>query len=141
MSALCPSAQNIRAVLRSCYGQSEAVTDELVAALLAPARLRGAPAAFLDCISNSSGPLPEEQLQVGTLGWKSGSKITQQLCPRPPHSSPPPPTPAQAVQVPVGIVWGEADPWEPVELGRGLARYPSGELDASLQCRCGEWRQ
>lgn len=51
----------------------------------------------------------------------------------PPPSLPPMPTPglpcpqlSQAVRVPVGIVWGEADPWERVEQGRQLAQYPSG---------------
>ncbi|KAI7838776.1 hypothetical protein COHA_007392 [Chlorella ohadii] len=86
--------QTVRSLLCRCYGRPEAVTEELVESLVAPARQPGAAQVFLECICNSRGPLPEEQLQ--------------------------------AVRVPVGIVWGEADPWERVELGRQLAQYPSG---------------
>ena len=51
----------------------------------------GAVDVFLDFISYSGGPLPEELL--------------------PQMSSP------------VSILWGEADPWEPIELGRAYADY------------------
>lgn len=58
------SRDSARAVLCQCYGRPDAVDDSLVSALLAPARLPGAPAVFLDCVCNSGGPLPEEQLRV-----------------------------------------------------------------------------
>ena len=51
----------------------------------------GAVEVFLDFISYSGGPLPEELLP-------------QTACP-------------------VSILWGEADPWEPIELGRAYADY------------------
>ena len=119
--------QNIKSVLQECYGNKEAVTAELVDYILKPglevrlpphlefttlptARLcclssctcdprltclvlvqPGAVEVFLDFISYSGGPLPEELL--------------------PQMSSP------------VSILWGEADPWEPIELGRAYADF------------------
>lgn len=63
-----PHPQAVRQLLQQCYGRPEAVSEELVESVLAPARQPGAPAVFLECICNSRGPLPEEQLQVGTWG-------------------------------------------------------------------------
>ena len=51
----------------------------------------GAVEVFLDFISYSGGPLPEELLPQ--------------------------------ISSPVSILWGEADPWEPIELGRAYADY------------------
>lgn len=51
----------------------------------------GAVDVFLDFISYSGGPLPEE------------------LLPR--------------TACPVSILWGEADPWEPIELGRAYGDF------------------
>ena len=53
----------MRTVLRQCYGDPAAVTDELVDAILSPGLTDGAAAVFLDFISYSSGPLPEQQLR------------------------------------------------------------------------------
>ncbi|KAL6766812.1 CPLD60 [Auxenochlorella protothecoides x Auxenochlorella symbiontica] len=90
----------VRKVLQTCYGDPKTVTDELVDYILKPGLEPGAVEVFLDFISYSSGPLPEDLLQ--------------------------------ACKVPVSILWGEADPWEPVKLGRTLALYPSVEEWASL---------
>lgn len=62
--------QGVRNVLRQCYGDPAAVTDELVDMILKPGLQPGAVAVFLDFISYSSGPLPEEQLKVcGLFRW------------------------------------------------------------------------
>mmetsp|Transcript_18590 Transcript_18590/g.25875 ORF Transcript_18590/g.25875 Transcript_18590/m.25875 type:complete len:425 (+) Transcript_18590:3-1277(+) len=76
----------VRSVLEQAYHNKEAVTDELVNAILNPGLQPGAVDVFLDFISYSGGPLPED------------------LIPQ--------------VKCPVRIVWGEKDPWEPVELGK-----------------------
>lgn len=52
-------------MLRQCYGDPAAVTDELVDLILTPGLQPGAVDVFLDFISYSFGPLPEEQLEVG----------------------------------------------------------------------------
>ena len=99
---------------------------------------------FLECICNSRGPLPEQQLQVraggrAALPLNVGEQVSI-VCPSAAANwSHCPPTgvaaqllTVQAVPVPVGIVWGQADPWEHVELGRQLAQYPSGQPAAAL---------
>ncbi len=57
--------QGVRSVLQQCYGNRAAVTDELVDFILSPGLQPGAVHVFLDFISYSWGPLPEEQLEVG----------------------------------------------------------------------------
>jgi pimeloyl-ACP methyl ester carboxylesterase len=52
----------VRSVLRQCYGDPSAVTDELVDVILKPGLEPGAVNVFLDFISYSSGPLPEQLL-------------------------------------------------------------------------------
>ena len=54
--------QGVRNVLRQCYCSKDAVSDELVQAILKPGLEDGAVHVFLDFISYSSGPLPEHQL-------------------------------------------------------------------------------
>jgi pimeloyl-ACP methyl ester carboxylesterase len=54
--------QVIRRVLGQAYGRKEAVTDELVDLLLAPARDPGAADVFLAFVRYSQGPLPEDLL-------------------------------------------------------------------------------
>lgn len=83
--------KTVRKILLQAYINSEAVTDELVDILTAPARDPGAVAVFLAFTSYSQGPLPEDLL---------------------------PQLPCRAI-----ILWGTADPWEPVELGRELANF------------------
>ncbi|GAB5363022.1 hypothetical protein AAMO2058_000848200 [Amorphochlora amoebiformis] len=78
--------KGVRSVLEQAYHDKATVTDELVKAILNPGLLPGATEVFLDFISYSGGPLPEEL-------------IPEMKCP-------------------VQIVWGEKDPWEPLELGR-----------------------
>ncbi len=62
-----PSPRNtgVKSVLQQCYGDPAAVDDELVDIILTPGLQPGAVDVFLDFISYSSGPLPEQQLEVG----------------------------------------------------------------------------
>ena len=82
-------------ILKEAYGNPEAVTDELVECILKPGLQPGAAEVFLDFISYSGGPLPEELL------------------------------PKMPKEVPVRIVWGQADPWEPVKDGRAYGEFES----------------
>lgn len=84
--------QVIGNLLRQAYCRHEAVTDELIEAILAPAQQPGAADVFLAFVRYSQGPLAEDLLPLVTC--------------------------------PVLIIWGAADPWEPVELGRALAEFP-----------------
>lgn len=52
--------QSVRNILRQCYGDPAAVTDELVDVILKPGLQPGAVDVFLDFISYSGGPTPEE---------------------------------------------------------------------------------
>lgn len=73
-------------VLKQAYHNPDAVSTELVQSVLRPGLEPGASAVFLDFVSYSDGPLPEE------------------LIPR--------------MKCPVELIWGENDPWEPIEMGR-----------------------
>lgn len=78
-------------------------------------------------------PYPITNGKVGThtlkVGWNGPTLIPMFLL-------------LQACKVPVSILWGEADPWEPVKLGRTLALYPSVEEWASLPGKQGAlWRR
>ncbi|WP_017325634.1 alpha/beta fold hydrolase [Synechococcus sp. PCC 7336] len=84
--------RSLRNILRRAYARPEAVTDELLDLLLAPARDPGAADVFIAFVNYSSGPLAEELLPQ--------------------------------IHCPVAIVWGEDDPWEPLEKGRSLADFP-----------------
>jgi pimeloyl-ACP methyl ester carboxylesterase len=84
--------KNVRQILLQAYANSEAVTEELVDLLLAPARDQGAVSVFLAFTAYSTGPLPEDLL---------------------------PKLPCSAI-----MLWGTADPWEPIELGRELGNFP-----------------
>lgn len=90
----------IRNVLKQAYGRKEAVTDDLVQSLLAPAQDQGAADVFLAFVRYSQGPLAEDLLP-------------QLTCP-------------------VLVIWGEADPWEPIELGRAFQQYAAVEDFVSL---------
>ncbi|NJM49290.1 MAG: alpha/beta fold hydrolase [Alkalinema sp. RU_4_3] len=86
----------VRNILKQAYKRHEAVTDELVNYLLAPAADRGAADVFLAFTRYSFGPLPED------------------LLPK--------------LQCPALVLWGEMDPWEPVEMGRSLfSQFPAVE--------------
>lgn len=87
--------KTIRNVLLQAYQHPEAVTDELVELLLAPAKDRGAAEVFVAFTNYSQGPLAEDLLPQ--------------------------------LHCPTLILWGEADPWEPVELGQELAAYSTVE--------------
>jgi pimeloyl-ACP methyl ester carboxylesterase len=91
----------LRNILLQAYNRPEAVTDELIDYLLAPARDPGALAVFLAFISYSQGPLAEDLLP-------------QLSCP-------------------ALVLWGDADPWEPIALGREYADYPAVESFITLQ--------
>lgn len=84
--------KTVRSILLQAYAHPEAVTDELVDILMAPARDPGAVLVFVAFTSYSQGPLPEDLLAV--------------------------------LPCPAIILWGTADPWEPVALGRELANFP-----------------
>ncbi len=84
--------KTVRKILLQAYARSEAVTDELVNMLMAPASDPGAADVFLAFTRYSGGPLPEDLLSV---------------------------LPCKAL-----ILWGEDDPWEPIELGRRFAEFP-----------------
>jgi pimeloyl-ACP methyl ester carboxylesterase len=83
--------KTVRQILLRAYGHPEAVTDELIDLLMAPAKEAGAADVFLAFTSYSQGPLPEDLLAV--------------------------------LPCPALILWGEVDPWEPVDLGRKLAEF------------------
>lgn len=84
--------KTVRKILLQAYAHPEAVTDELVDILMAPARDPGAVAVFVAFTAYSQGPLPEDLLAV--------------------------------LPCPAIMLWGTADPWEPVALGRELAKFP-----------------
>ena len=81
----------IRNLLGQAYKRPEAVTDELVEAILQPAQSDGAADVFLAFVRYSQGPLPED------------------LLPR--------------LQCPAWVIWGQDDPWEPVDMGRKFIEY------------------
>jgi pimeloyl-ACP methyl ester carboxylesterase len=81
----------LKNILNQAYGKSIDVTDETVDLILKPGLAPGAADVFLDFISYSSGPLPEDLFPL----------IDRNKCP-------------------VRILWGEKDPWEPIEMGREL---------------------
>ncbi|PSB53329.1 alpha/beta fold hydrolase [Chamaesiphon polymorphus] len=83
----------VRNILLQAYHRPEAVTDELIDILMAPAADPGAANVFLKFTAYSWGPLPEDLLP-------------QLTCP--------------AI-----AIWGAADPWEPIALGRELMNVPS----------------
>jgi pimeloyl-ACP methyl ester carboxylesterase len=78
----------VRKILLQAYFHADAVTEELIDILMAPAADPGAAEVFLKFTAYSWGPLPEDLLP-------------QLTCP--------------AI-----AIWGAADPWEPIELGRQL---------------------
>lgn len=59
--------QGVRSVLRQCYADPAAVTDELVELILQPGLQPGAVHVFLDFISYSGGPLAEDLLAGCTV--------------------------------------------------------------------------
>lgn len=87
--------KTVRNILLQAYGNSDAVSEELVDILMAPAQEPGAASVFLAFTAYSSGPLPEDLLPM--------------------------------LPCPAIILWGAADPWEPIDLGQELAKYPQVE--------------
>jgi pimeloyl-ACP methyl ester carboxylesterase len=85
--------ETVRKILLKAYARKEAVTDELLDLLMAPAQDQGAAAVFIAFTGYSQGPLPEDLLAK--------------------------------LPCPAFFLWGEADPWEPIALGRDLANFPS----------------
>lgn len=82
----------IRNLLGQAYKRPEAVTDELIEAILRPAQSPGAADVFLAFVRYSQGPLPEDLLPQ--------------------------------LQCPAWVIWGQDDPWEPVDMGRQFIDYP-----------------
>lgn len=66
-------AKAVSNILKQCYGDPDQVTDELVDCILTPGLEPGAVKVFLDFLSYSGGPLPEELLPKITvpvlIGW------------------------------------------------------------------------
>jgi len=100
--SLVAKEQTVCNILKQCYGNPDTVTPELVQAILKPGMTENAPRVFLDFISYSAGPLPEEQLHV-----LSSEEFMRD----------------GKAKVPVSILWGDKDPWEPLEEGRKYAKY------------------
>ena len=84
--------KTVRKILMQAYAHPDAVTDELVDILMAPARDPGAVAVFVAFTAYSQGPLPEDLIPI--------------------------------LPCPAIMLWGTADRWEPVQLGRELANFP-----------------
>jgi len=84
----------VKSILEKAYASPDRVTDELVDLLLKPARDPGAADVFLAFTRYSSGPLPGELLKT-----------------------------LEDQDIPVLILWGAEDPWEPIDLGRKLAQF------------------
>ncbi|KAK9814391.1 hypothetical protein WJX72_005098 [[Myrmecia] bisecta] len=61
------TSKAVKNVLSQCYGDPSTVDDELVEYILKPGLEPGAVAVFLDFISYSAGPLPEELLERVTV--------------------------------------------------------------------------
>lgn len=93
--------KTVRKILSQAYAHPEAVTDELVDILMAPAQDPAAVAVFVAFTAYSSGPLPEDLLPI--------------------------------LPCPAILLWGTADPWEPVDLGRSLATFPQVQKFISLE--------
>lgn len=93
--------KTVRNVLEQAYGDPEQVSDELVDCILRPGKTEGATEVFLDFISYSGGPLPEEQLKI---------------------------IDKEKINIPVAIGWGKLDPWEPVEEGRVFKEFKCVEV-------------
>jgi pimeloyl-ACP methyl ester carboxylesterase len=83
----------VRNILLQAYHRPEAVSEELIDILMAPAADQGAADVFLKFTAYSWGPLPEDLLP-------------QLTCP--------------AI-----AIWGAADPWEPIAMGRDLMNVPT----------------
>lgn len=90
----------VRKILLKAYANPDAVTDELVEILMAPAADPGAADVFLAFTRYSQGPLPEDLLAV--------------------------------LPCPALVLWGEADPWEPVDLGRKFADFAAVQKFVAL---------
>ena len=93
--------KTVKKILLQAYKRPEAVTDELVNYLLAPASEPEAADVFLAFTAYSQGPLPEDLF---------------------PHLS-----------CPAIVLWGSADPWEPIALGRAFEAYPAVEQFVELE--------
>lgn len=91
----------VKKILLQAYKRPEAVTDELVEMLMAPALDPGAVDVFLAFTRYSQGPLPEDLLPI--------------------------------LPCPAIILWGTDDPWEPLDLGRELAKFPQVEKFIPLE--------
>ncbi|MBE9227524.1 alpha/beta fold hydrolase [Phormidium sp. LEGE 05292] len=91
----------VKKILLQAYKRPEAVTDELVDMLMAPALDPGAVDVFLAFTRYSQGPLPEDLLPI--------------------------------LPCPAIILWGTDDPWEPIDLGRELAKFPQVEKFIPLE--------
>jgi pimeloyl-ACP methyl ester carboxylesterase len=115
----------IKNILKEAYHDPETVSDELVSAVLQPGLQPGAASVFLDFISYSGGELQNKihlhmilsyPFKFPDLVFFSVCKFSSLL-----SSLAKGPLPEQLIPkmpVPVELVWGEEDPWEPIKMGR-----------------------
>ena len=94
----------VKNILSEAYYNSEMVTSDLVEAILKPGLTPGAVSVFLDFLSYSSGPLPEDLLRQ-----LSGSNI------------------------PIQLIWAANDPWEDINLGKEWIDIEAVESFIELQ--------
>jgi pimeloyl-ACP methyl ester carboxylesterase len=84
--------ETVSKILKEAYYDPTTVTDELVDVILKPGFTENASKVFLDFISYSGGPLPEDLLPKVAIENKT----------------------------PCLMLWGEKDPWEKMDDGRKL---------------------
>lgn len=120
--------QTVSKILKEAYGDASAVDDELVDVVLRPGLEPGATSVFLDFISYSGGPLAEELLaRLSELNGelsKGGDEGGEEGRAK------------EKNEIPVSVLWGEADPWEKVEWGAELAAQAAASAELAR-----EWRR
>ena len=116
--------QSVRRLLLDCYGggaaAAAAVDDALVELVLAPGLRPGAAAVFLETVGDARGPLPEELVAAlgggGGLAGEAGAAGAAGAAAQEVARAP----------VPVLVLWGREDRWEPVARARALlAQLPA----------------
>lgn len=124
--------QNVKSILQECYGDSEAVTDELVDYILKPG-LQVFPAQMAGCWQSRVLAGPSVKLRAARFCHCS-DRDAGMLCMQPGavdvfldfisySGGPLPEELLPQVSCPVSILWGEKDPWEPIEKGRAYGEF------------------
>jgi pimeloyl-ACP methyl ester carboxylesterase len=86
----------VKTILKEPYSVVDAIDDELVSVLLQPLLTEGADDVVFDTLSDSAGPLPEQQL-------RSKNFPVSEVCP-------------------VWVAYGKDDPWTPAKRVEALGR-------------------